>query len=48
VIRALVLVAFALGLRFELSWVQTIHWGKPTGEAKVLLDLHGRGRFARV
>jgi len=39
VVRALVLVAFPLGLRFESPWVQTIHWDQPVGEVGVLPDL---------
>jgi hypothetical protein len=38
VIRALVLVAFPSGLRFESSWPQTIPWGQSAGEAVVLPD----------
>jgi hypothetical protein len=38
VVRALVLVAFPSGLRFESPWVQTILWGQPGGKAWVLSD----------
>ena len=41
VVRALVLLAFPLDLRFEFPWVQTISWGQPTNEVKVLLDQCG-------
>jgi len=36
VVRTLVLMAFLLGLRFESPWVQTIPWGQPADEARVL------------
>jgi hypothetical protein len=41
VVRALVLVAFPLGLRFESFLVQTIYWGQPAGKTGVSLDLYG-------
>jgi len=43
VIRALVLVAFPSGLRFEFLWVQIIPWGQSVGEIRVLFDPCGGG-----
>lgn len=39
VVRALVLVAFPLGLRFESPWVQTIPWDQSVDEVGVLPGL---------
>lgn len=36
VVRALVLVAFPSGLRFEFPWAQTILWGQSVSEVRVL------------
>jgi len=48
VLRALVLVAFSLGLRFESPWVQIIPWGWPYRRRRSITQSVWRGRYARV